>query len=60
YACGGGFPRNFFITPDDQFVLVANQHSNNLVQYKIDANSGALTKLKEFSDIPGALCIKMR
>jgi 6-phosphogluconolactonase len=60
YPCGGDFPRNFFITPDDRYVLVANQNTNNMVQYKIDAKTGALSMLQEITDIPGALCIKMR
>ena len=60
YPCGGDFPRNFFITPDNQFVLVANQRTSNLVQFKIDSETGALSKVKEFTEVPGALCIKMQ
>ncbi|MBK8505829.1 MAG: lactonase family protein [Saprospiraceae bacterium] len=59
YSCGGDFPRNFFITPDNRFLLVANQRSNNMAQYAINQKTGVLTLIKDFSDIPGALCIKL-
>jgi 6-phosphogluconolactonase len=60
FPSGGDFPRNFFITPDDQFLLVANQNSHNILQYRINAQDGYLEKIREYTGIPGALCIKMR
>jgi len=58
YESGGDFPRNFFITPDDQYVLLANQNTSNIIQYKVDNASGKLTRVNEYKNIPGALCIK--
>ncbi len=40
YDTYGRCPRNFCITPDDQYLLVANQESGNLVLRKRDINSG--------------------
>jgi len=39
----GEWPRNFALTPGDKFVVVANQHSNNIVSFSRDANSGMLS-----------------
>lgn len=43
----GNWPRNFAITPDDEFVVVANQRSNNLVAFKRNKQSGLLTYMSE-------------
>ena len=37
--CGGKWPRNFTLTPDGQFILVANQHSNHISLLPIFADS---------------------
>ncbi len=29
-ACGGSWPRNFALAPDNRFMLIANQHSNEI------------------------------
>lgn len=60
YPSGGQAPRNFFITPDDKHLLVANQTSGNILHYKLDAKTGKLKKIKEYTGIPGAQCIKMK
>lgn len=39
----GDWPRNFALTPDDNFLIVANQRSNNLVAFKRDTASGLLS-----------------
>lgn len=44
-ATGGNHPRNFAISPDGNFLLVANQFSNNITIFKRDAKTGRLTKL---------------
>ena len=38
----GNFPRNFGITPDGQFVLVANQESDSVVVFRQDPQTGVL------------------
>ncbi len=43
----GDWPRNFALTPDDEFLVVANQRSDNLVAFKRDKQTGLLTYLGE-------------
>lgn len=38
----GNWPRNFTLSPDEQFLLVANQLSDNITVFKIDQDSGLL------------------
>lgn len=40
----GDIPRNFTVTPDGKMLLVANQNSDNIVAFKIDAGTGKLTQ----------------
>ncbi|MGC2294823.1 MAG: lactonase family protein [Candidatus Acidiferrales bacterium] len=40
---GGKTPRNFAIDPSGQWLLAANQDSNNIVTFRINAKSGRLT-----------------
>lgn len=55
----GEHPRNFVISPSGNFLLVANQFSNNIVVFKRDSITGELTKLaKELPfDNPSSLQI---
>lgn len=39
----GNWPRNFMLTKDDEFLIVANQLSNNIVVFKRDVLTGELT-----------------
>lgn len=55
----GASPRNFLITKDGSFLLVANQKSNSITIFKRDNNSGALTELNVVHDIPTPVCLKM-
>lgn len=43
FPSGGKTPRSFTIDPTGQWMLVANQDSDNIVVYKIDKHSGKLT-----------------
>lgn len=43
----GDWPRNFALTPDNEFLVVANQRSNNLVAFKRDMQTGLLTHMNE-------------
>lgn len=42
----GDFPRDIFINETDEYVIVANQKSNNLVTFKRNLENGILIKLK--------------
>ncbi|TRX62984.1 lactonase family protein [Carboxylicivirga sp. M1479] len=53
-AVRGEWPRNFALTKDGAFLVVANQHSNNLVAFKRDENTGLLlfkSQIKAFSPV---------
>jgi 6-phosphogluconolactonase len=52
----GKDPRNFQLTPDEKFVIVANQNSNNLVSYTRDPESGLMTYASEIT-APTPVCI---
>ncbi|MGB5943193.1 MAG: lactonase family protein [Leeuwenhoekiella sp.] len=43
----GKHPRNFAISPDGEFLFVANQFSNTIVIFKIDKETGMLEKMQE-------------
>ncbi|MGC1636025.1 MAG: beta-propeller fold lactonase family protein, partial [Candidatus Acidiferrales bacterium] len=40
---GGRTPRNFAIDPSGQWLVAANQDSNNIVTFRINTKSGRLT-----------------
>jgi 6-phosphogluconolactonase len=52
----GYAPRNFSLSPDDNFLLVANQHTNNIVSFKRDKINGLLIYLQQI-DAPTPVCI---
>ncbi|TYP67999.1 lactonase family protein [Paenibacillus methanolicus] len=54
----GSYPRNFAITPDDRFLLAANQQSNSIVSYRIDEASGRLTATGQRTEIGAPVCIR--
>ncbi len=56
--CGGDWPRNFRISPDGKFLLVANQKSGDVVAFTIDPDTGEPTANGAKIEIPAALCIK--
>ncbi len=43
----GDGPRNFALSPDNAFLLVANQHTNNIVSFKRDEKTGGLEFITE-------------
>ena len=53
---GGDGPRNFALSPDENFILVANQHSNNIVTLKRDKETGLLRYVSQ-ADAPTPVCI---
>ena len=54
----GKTPRNFVISPDGRFLLVANQDSSTVVVFSIDQQTGKLTATGEVEDVPSAVCLK--
>lgn len=56
----GDHPRNFTLDPTGNFLIVANQVTNNIVVFKRDIKTGLLTKTGNEIKIPGPSCLKMR
>ncbi|MFC5648895.1 lactonase family protein [Paenibacillus solisilvae] len=58
YASSGGrTPRNFAITADNRYVLIANQDSNNIVSCRIDPESGRLQATGHEIQVKAPVCI---
>jgi 6-phosphogluconolactonase len=57
YPTMGKTPRNFAIDPTGKFLLAANQESNNIVIFRIDSITGALTPTGEIAEAPAPVCI---
>lgn len=56
----GEHPRNFSISPDGNFLLVANQFSNNVMVFKRNSQTGELKKLPLDITINNPSSIQMR
>lgn len=55
----GDWPRNFSLSPDEKYVLVANQRSNNIVAFQRDSATGVLD-YKGQIEAPSPVCIVFR
>src|SRR2546423_1386115 len=53
----GKTPRNFAVDPSGKFLLAANQESSNIVVFRIDANTGALTPTGQTVEVPAPVCV---
>lgn len=56
-STGGDGPRNFALTPDGNYLLVAHQFSNNIVLFKRDKKTGALTDTGKRIDVGAPVCL---
>jgi len=52
----GKAPRNFSLSPDENYLLVANQLTSNIVSFKRDKNTGLLSYAAQI-DAPTPVCI---
>ncbi len=52
----GKTPRNFSLSPDENFLVVANQETNTIVSFRRDRNKGTL-KFKDQVAAPSPVCI---
>jgi len=57
-SCLGKTPRNFNFDPTGNFLLVANQQSDDIVIFKIDKKTGLLTDSNKRINVPNPVCIK--
>jgi 6-phosphogluconolactonase len=53
----GKTPRNFAIDPSGKFLLAANQESGNIVVFRINASTGALTSTGQTVEVSAPVCI---
>ena len=58
YQSTGIHPRNFNITPNDKFLLVACRDTNEIEIYERDPESGLLTRTSSDISIPAPVCIE--
>ena len=56
---GGKTPRNFRIDPTGQYLLAANQSTNNITTFKIDQSTGALTPTGQSIEVGAPVCLKV-
>jgi 6-phosphogluconolactonase len=57
FSTKGMTPRNFAIDPTGAFLLAANEDSGNIVVFRIDATTGALTPTGQVEQVPAPVCI---
>lgn len=55
----GKTPRNFIIDPTGNYLLVANQDSNNIVIFKRNKTTGLLEETGDQIQLPKPVCLKM-
>jgi 6-phosphogluconolactonase len=53
----GDGPRNFAITPDGKYLLIAHQFSDNIVIFKRDNKTGILTDTGERIEVGAPVCL---
>lgn len=56
----GDFPRDFDLSPDNQFIVVANQNSDNLTLFSRDINTGLLSLEQKDIFAPEVVCVKFK
>lgn len=55
--CGGTHPRDFNLSFDEQWVLVANMDTDNVVVFKRDLHTGKLEQTAESLLVPEVVCV---
>lgn len=55
----GKSPRNFIIDPSGQFLLVANQETDNIVIFRRDVKTGKLKETGQHINLPKPVCLKL-
>ena len=59
YQSCGRHPRNFLITPDDAYLLVACRDDNRVEVYRRDTKTGFLTPTGQTLSVPTPVCVKI-
>jgi 6-phosphogluconolactonase len=55
---GGATPRHFAIGPDENFLVAANQDSGNVVLFRVDGATGALSATGSAVEVPTPVCVR--
>lgn len=58
-SSGGVHPRNFTIDPTGQFLLAANRHTDNIVIFKRNEETGQLSATGTEIEVSQPVCLKM-
>lgn len=58
-STGGVAPRNFIIDPTGNYLLVANQKTNNIVVFKRDQTTGQLQPTLQQIEVPNPVCLQL-
>jgi len=53
----GKTPRDFNITPDQQYIIAVHQDSDNATVFKRDSETGKLTEISHDFYVPEAVCV---
>lgn len=53
----GDHPRDFNLDPSDEYLVAANQNTDNLTLYRRDAENGQLTMIQKDIAAPEAVCV---
>jgi 6-phosphogluconolactonase len=54
----GNTPRNFGIDPTGRYLLAANQRTDSVIVFRIDATTGRLTPTGHRIDVGSPVCVK--
>lgn len=57
--CGGSHPRDFILSPDEKYLLVANRDSDNFVSFALDQATGKITDKISEQSVPHAVGITL-
>jgi 6-phosphogluconolactonase len=57
-SCGGNWPRNFALAPSGRFVLVANEHSDNLAVLPVEIGGAELGAASANASISKPSCVQ--
>ncbi len=56
-SCGGAHPRDFSLSPNEQYLVVANRDTNNLVSFLLDKTNGKILQIADKASLPSGTCV---
>lgn len=56
-ASGGKVPRNFELSPNGKWLVCAHQDSNNITVFRVDPDTGRLTRTEHTATVPMSVCV---